>query len=172
MVCVDREKYTCLCGCDMTVSTVVFGIVHILVGLGSLISIGALGLIGVFQIVFGIFMCGVYCQQKNIALRKCIFHAYIVYCVLEVFSLFLTIVFILVLDWSEYASENGYNEDEIRGVMIVTVLICAAISIPVTLVGLEVVYYGWKEQDEKEDKKEKKVQEKKKNAQAMPAQMV
>ena len=49
------------------------------------------------------------------------------------------------------------------------VIISAAINIPVTLVGLEVVYYGWKEQEKKEDKKEKKEQE---NEQAMAAQMM
>ena len=52
------------------------------------------------------------------------------------------------------------------------VIIGAVINTPITLVGLEVVYYGWKEQEKKADKKEKKEQEKKENEQAMAAQMM
>ena len=106
MVCVDRENYKCCCGCNVTVSTAVFGILFILGGLGSLVSIGALGIIGVFQLVLGIFMCCVYYQQKNIALRKCIYYAYIVYCVLLVISLILVIFLILVLDFSESVEDD------------------------------------------------------------------
>ena len=65
-----------------------------------------LGLIGVFQLVLGIVMCCVYCQQKNVALRKCIYYAYIVYCVLLVISWILAIVLILVIDWSEFAGDD------------------------------------------------------------------
>ena len=181
MVCVDRENYKCCCGCDMTVSTGVFGILFILGGLGSLGSSGGLGFMGVFQFVMGIVMCCVLCQQKNIALRKCIYYAYIVYCVLLVICLILVIILSLVLDWSELAEDDrrsGWEEDNenaIRGVLIAVVIIWAAIYIPVTLVGLEVVKYGWKEQEKKEDKKEKKEQkkkERKENEQAMAAQMM
>ena len=112
MVCVDRENYKCCCGCNVTVSTAVFGILFILGGLGSLVSIGAFGIIGVFQLVLGIFMCCVYCQQKNIALRKCIYYAYIVYCVLLVIYYILIIFFTMVLDWSDLVEELVEDYDD------------------------------------------------------------
>ena len=178
MVCVDRENYKCCCGCDLTVATGVFGILFIIGGLGSVGSSGGLGLMGVFQFIMGIVMCCVLCQQKSIPLRRCIYYTYIVYCILLVISLILVIVLIMALDWSElsddeYRSEwEEDNENAIRGVLIAVVIIWAAIYIPVTLVGLEVVYYGWREQEKKEDKKEKKKKEKKErkeNEQAMAA---
>ena len=112
MVCVDRANYNCLCGCNMTVSTAVFGISFILGGLGSLFFMEILGFMGVFQLLLGIAMCCVYIQQKNIALRKCIYYAYIVYCVLLVIYYILIIFFTMVLDWSDLVEELVEDYDD------------------------------------------------------------
>ena len=90
----------------MTIATVCFGIWFILGGLLSVLIQGIFGLMGVFQLVFGIVMCCVYCKQENVALRKCICYAYIVYCVVLVISWILYIVLILVIDLSEFAGDD------------------------------------------------------------------
>merc|ERR1712038_1477018 len=117
---------------------------------------------GVFQFIMGIVMCCVMCQQKNIGLRKCIYYAYIVYCVLLVLCLIAVVVLILLVDLDDGSERSRWEEDNeasIRGFLIAIVIIWAAIYIPITLVGLEVVYYGWKELLNKDDKKDKKKKE-------------
>ena len=51
---------------------------------------------------------------------------------------------------SEWVEGEEYNEDDLRYALLTCIIIWATIFIPVTLVGLKVVYYGWKEQEKNE----------------------
>ena len=46
-------------------------------------------------------------------------------------------------------------DDVARTFIIIVVVIWACIYIPITLIGLECMYYGWKEMEHKDEKKEK-----------------
>ena len=61
MVCVDKKNYRCICGCNLTTSTMIYGILFIVGGLSSISSSGGVAFMGFFQIIMGILMCTVCC---------------------------------------------------------------------------------------------------------------
>ena len=174
-MCVNKDNYKCLCGCTLTQATVIFGVVLIVGGLSSLGGTGGVGFMGFFQILIGILMCVVIAKPRSIPLRKAIYWCYVIYCILLFICLIVVVIIILAVDSivetsSECKSDryctsaSNTVDDAARTFLLILVIIWACIYVPITLVGLQIVYYGWKEQiykdgkrdDEKKEKKEKK----------------
>ena len=157
-------------------------------GLSSLGGTGGVGFMGFFQLLIGILMCCVIANAKSISLRKWIYWSYVVYCVLLLLCLIIVIILILAVDsvigeTSECSSDrwcsdaNSTVDDAARTFLLILVIVWAAIYIPITLIGLQIVYYGWKEQEHKKDKKEDdkekdKKKKKEKEQQQMQMQMM
>ena len=108
MVCVNKKSYTCLCGCNLTTSTMIFGILMILGGLGSAGSTGGVGFMGFFQLLMGALMTSVLCYPKSEKLRHWIYRFYVVYCI--VLLLCFIVVFILVLVVDSF-TEDAINDN-------------------------------------------------------------
>jgi len=200
MVCVNKKSYTCLCGCNLTTSTMIFGILFILGGLGSSGSTGGAGFMGIFQILMGGLMTSVLCYPKSEKLRHWIYRFYVVYCIVLLLCFIVVFILVLVVDsftedaiadssysysyssygysnYSYYDYDYGYGsgasnevvENTVRAMYIIVLIIWFLIYCPVTLIGLQIVYWGYKQaekrnddkSDEDSDKKKKKKAEKK-----------
>ena len=147
-MCVDKENNKCCWGCDFTVSTTIYGVVNIISGIGSLATNAGFNFFGVFQFVMGILMCCVICRKKDVGLRKGIYYAYVAYCIILLIWLLAVIVLIFAIDWSTVYISSEWEKsfsDAVHAGLIVLVIIWAFIYIPITLAGLEICYYGWKE---------------------------
>ena len=172
-MCVDTKKFKCLCGCTMTQATVIMAVVMILGGLSSLGITGGVMFMGAFQVIIGILMLTVTCNAKSIQLRKIIYYAFLVYTILLVLSLIVVIILILAVDSvigtkDDECSDDrfcddahGAVDDAARVFLIILVCIWAGIYVPITLITLQIVKWGWKEQEYKKDKKEDDKEEKK-----------
>ena len=161
-MCVDKKKFKCLCGCSMTQSTVIFGVVLILGGLSSLGVTGGVGFMGAFQVIIGIIMLTVTCNAKSIQMRKIIYYAFLVYTILLFLSLIVVIILILAVDSVIGGKDSDCSGDDFcdgahdavddaaRFFLIIVVVIWAAIYVPITLIGLQITYWGWKESEYRE----------------------
>ena len=110
MVCVNKERFTCICGCNMTTSTVIFGVIFIFGGFGSIGGMGGLGLMGYFQFIMGALMLSVLCYPKSIAVRRCIYKTYVAYCIVLLIVFIIVIILILAVDsLTEDATNNSYS---------------------------------------------------------------
>merc|ERR1719469_1636964 len=98
MDCVDKTRFTCICGCNMTTSTVIFGVVFILGGIGGTGGLGGIGLMGYLQMIMGCFMLSVCCYPKSIAVRRLIYKTYVVYCIALIVVFIIVIILILAVD--------------------------------------------------------------------------
>ena len=171
-MCVNKDNYKCLCGCTLTQATVIFGVVLIVGGLSSVGGTGGVGFMGFFQILIGVLMCVVIAKPKSIPLRKAIYWCYVIYCILLLLCLIIVVILILAVDSIVGTSDeckndrfcndaSGTVDDAARTFLLILVIIWAAIYVPITLIGLQIVYYGWKEQEYKEDKRDDEKKEKK-----------
>ena len=122
----------------------------------------------------GIMMTVVCCIPYNVQYRRILYISYIIFLCIEL--LLLIIVFILVLtvelddeDCPEVPSENDkwdlecsvVTDDFLRFWYITFIVVWAFIYIPLGLSGLQILYWGWKEQDTRDERREKEEQKKK-----------
>ena len=140
MVCVDKKNYTCLCGCNLTTSTLIWGIVFVVGGLGGGGITGGLNFSGFFQFIMGVMMIAVVCQAKSELYRKIVYYAYLVYCGILIISVIIVAILILTID-----TGSGDLDDAAKWFLFYILIIWAIIYIPITLIGLQVVYWGWKQ---------------------------
>merc|ERR1740123_1331802 len=188
MVCVDRKKLTCICGCTLTQATAIFGTIMCCGVIFSGLS-GGLGFFGFFQVIMGIMMIVVCCIPYNAQYRRILYLTYIIFLCVE--ALLFIIVFILVLAVDDLVSDgcddNSYYyysctdtvDDALRTWYIIVLVVWACIYIPVGLIGLQIVYWGWKEmadrparKEEEKQKKEDKKQQKQQMAQMQQQQQM
>ena len=149
MVCVDRKKFTCICGCSLTQATAIFGTIMLCGVIFSGLT-GGYGFMGFFQVIMGIMMLVVCCIPYNVQYRRILYISYIIFLCLE--ALLFVIVFILVLAVDDLVSEScssysyGYYsnyysgcdtvDDALRTWYIIVLVVWACIYIPVGLIGL------------------------------------
>lgn len=101
-----------------------------------------------------------------------LYYVYLVYCGILLLCLIIVIIIILAVDSvvgggceGDYCDGVDTVDDAARVFLIILVVIWACIYVPITLIALECVYYGWKEMEHKDEKKEKeKAKDKKKKA--------
>ena len=87
------------------------------------------------------------------------------------------VVFILVLavddlvqeDCGGYDSCAGAVDDAVRTWYMIVLIVWACIYCPIGLIGLQVVYWGWKEMETRPERKEKEAEKKKEKKEAKKA---
>ena len=121
----------------------------------------------------GTMMIVVCCIPYSIKYRRILYISYIVFLILELLVLIAVVIIILAVDDLYTNDCSGYGncevDDALRTWYLIVVIVWACIYIPVGLVGLQIVYWGWKEQVERGDRKDDEKDEKKKKK-AMEAQ--
>lgn len=182
MVCVDRKKFTCICGCSLTQATMIFGIIMIC-GVTFSGLTGGYGFFGFFQVIMGIMMCVVCCIPYNVQYRRILYIAYIIFLCVELLLFIIVVILVLAVDdlveescstyssyySSYYSSGCAGVDDALRTWYIIVLVVWACIYIPVGLIGLQIVYWGWKEQDTRGERKEKEAEKKKDKKEAKNA---
>ena len=95
----------------------------------------------------GIVMVIVCFKPHSIELRKCVYYTYVVYCILQLLSLIISVILILAVDAVVEKEECYYDcvDDALRVYLLIAVIVWACIYIPITLICLQIVYWGWKE---------------------------
>ena len=168
MVCVDRKRFKCICGCDLTTSTLIYGILFIIGGLGSIGGMSGIGIFGFFQIIMGILMCITITRKKSVSWRRMIYKLYVAYCIILLIIWIIVLILVIAVDsitedaiedasyysyyYSSYSYGSYYNysgsvDDAVKTLYIIVMIIWACIYFPITLIGLQIVYWGWKEQE-------------------------
>ena len=186
MVCVDRKKMTCICGCSLTQATAIFGVVMCCGVIFSGLT-GGYGFFGFFQVIMGIMMIVVCCIPYNVQYRRILYISYIIFLCLELLLLIVVVIIVLAVDdlFSESCSDYSYGrysyyssyysstcdsvDDALRTWYIIVLVVWACIYIPIGLIGLQICYWGWKEQDTRGERKEKEAEKKKEKKEAKKA---
>ena len=178
MVCVDRKKYTCICGCSLTQATAIFGTVMLCGVIFSGLA-GGYAFMGFFQIIMGIMMIVVCCIPYNVQYRRILYISYIIFLIIELLLLIIVVILVLAVDDLVKEDCGGASycansvDDALRTWYLIVVIVWACIYIPVGLIGLQICYWGWKEMETRDERKEKeheKKKEKKEAKKAMEAQ--
>ena len=138
MVCVDKKNYKCLCGCNLTTSTMIWGIIFVVGGGGGGLFTGGYNFSGFFQFIMGVAMIAVVCNAKSEKYRKLLYYCYLIYCIILVVSVIIVIILILTID-----TGSGDIDDAAKWFLFYLLLVWACIFIPITLIGLQIVYWGW-----------------------------
>ena len=183
MVCVDRKKLTCICGCSLTQATAIFGVIMVCGVIFSGLT-GGYGFFGFFQVIMGIMMIVVCCIPYNVQYRRILYISYIIFLCIELLLLIIVVILVLAVDdlvsescdsYSSYYYSSYYSsgcagvDDALRTWYIIVLVVWACIYIPVGLIGLQIVYWGWKEQDTRGERKEKEAEKKKDKKEAKNA---
>jgi len=106
-------------------------------------------------------MLSVLCYPKSVAVRRCIYKTYVAYCIVLLIVFIVVIILILAVDdftednsrrlrsrsYGSYSSSNysGDVQDGVKAVYIIILVIWALIYVPITLIGLQCTYWGWKQ---------------------------
>ena len=98
----------------------------------------------------------------NVYYRKLLFICYIIFLILELILLIAVIILIFTV------GDETLTDDERVGLLIL-VIIWACIYIPIGLIGLQILYWGWKEQEKRKERKEDEKDAKKKEKKEMEA---
>ena len=174
MVCVDRKKLKCICGCSLTQATAIFGVVMCCGVIFSGLDVG-FGLFGFFQVIMGIMMLVVCCIPYNVQYRRILYISYIIFLCIELFLLIVVVILVLAVDdlveescstYSSYYSSYYYSgcsgvDDALRTWYIIVLVVWACIYIPIGLIGLQICYWGWKEQETRDERKDQEKEKKK-----------
>ena len=159
MVCVDKKKMKCICGCSLTQATTIFGVVMIC-GVTFSGLMGGYGFMGFFQFLMGVAMVITCFIPHNIKWRRLLYISYIIFLIIELILLIVVVILVLAVDDLVQEDCDGYSycedavDDALRTWYLIVVIVWACIYIPIGLIGLQIVYWGWKEQLERDERKD------------------
>ena len=163
MCCLDKDDYTCCCGCSLTTGTWILGVLIIIEMVFSFITTQWLSafsqLIVVVPFVLTMF------DRHNVSYRKWLYYIYVAGIVL--WAIAMVIVLIVwsifsddiqtqvvsqcstdpnVQDW--FGNDVEYCMDSMRRAIIIAVCVSTVIGLFINFLFARMLYYGWKEQEE------------------------
>ena len=113
----------------------------------------------VYELIVASLFFIIVAKPDNVGLRKIIYYVYMILMILGLIGYFIFVIIVFTSDWETDFCVDNYNdfndfydslsdcEDWINTMMIVIVILSALIFIPCTLACLQVLYFGWKEQE-------------------------
>ena len=158
-MCVDTQNYKCCCGCmTLTQATIVIGVLY-LIGTISEAIMGQWAAF-VWYLIMTLLFGMVIAKPYDASIRKLIYYISLILDILGAIGLVIFIIIAFAGDWEQdwcrtyYYDYKGdfydsYSEcvDWINMILIIFVVLVIVIFVPCTLCILQILYYGWKEQE-------------------------
>ena len=160
-MCVDKHHYKCCGSCSLTTATLVLGCFYLLYTIGCAVSQQwvsfAIGLVMTLLFVM------VLVKPNDIGVRKLIFYLISIGQVIATIALILVFIILMATDgWYDEARDNCYEQstkhdydwqdncddiDWIKKIIIWTFVCFLIIDLVLCYCVLQILYYGWKEQE-------------------------
>ena len=178
-MCVDKSTMKCCGSCSLTVATIVLGVLY---ALGALGSIGSrqyynMGIMIVCCVLF-IMVC---VKKHDVTVRKILFILITILQTLSLLGLIVTFIYLLTVDeWLEetcytqiYEERNYDTYDECKDAVNLFIYIAFGTALVIQLLfcwcEIQILYYGWKEQENIKAGKNGDGSEKQMQQQQLPA---
>ena len=162
-MCVNTNNSRCCCGCfSLTTATVIIGCIYLIGGVIN--AVNGVWLNFAFQTLLAGLFCMVLFYPRNVSLRKLIFIIEAVFYILGAIGFVILLIVYFATDLADNFDEtwcddyytqlegqvfNDYSSclDFINTWVIVGVVLVALIWTPIALCILQILYFGWKEQE-------------------------
>ena len=159
-MCVDTQKFRCCCGClSLTQATIAIGLLYVLGVIANAINHFWIGM--ALDICFVLLFVMVIVKPYDISIRKTLYYIYAILSAIGLVGLVIFTIVIFASDWevdwcttpANYADYNDWFDNVgecvsfINNVMIGLVITMYLIAVPCALCILQILYYGWKEQE-------------------------
>ena len=157
-MCVDREKMRCCCGAfSLTVATVIIGVLYLISAISSAIQTAWAPFV-VYLIMAGL-LGSVLVQPNNAGLRKIIYYTYVALAIAGAVGILIWIIYAFasasyVYEFCAQLAEAESASDCVgffNTLLIIIIVIVLLVFVPCTLCTMQILYYGWKEQENVED---------------------
>ena len=157
-MCVSTGNYKCCCGCmSLTAATITLGALYLLGGIWNAIIGNWLGF--AFDVaIAGVFSLVIF-KPNSICIRQLIFFGMAILQGLGALGFVALVIFGIVADWEEQVCSNYWDdlyqyynseidcEEGLRQIFIIVIVVSIFIGLPLIFCTLQILYYGWKEQE-------------------------
>ena len=159
-MCVDTHNYKCCCGCfSLTQATLLMGLLYVIGAIATAVA-GIWYEFAVYCVMSSIFVM-ILVKPRCAGTRKLLYYIYLILSVLGAIAF---VIWTIILftgdfehDWCTDADNikdydqffDDYDEcmDWINMMAIICVIFAALVGIPCALCVLQILYYGWREQE-------------------------
>ena len=86
-------------------------------------------------------------SPKNVTYRRCVYIVYNCYCFACLICFIAAFIAVWFIDEVLTANDGYESPDELRTAFVIFLILWACIFIPITLAGIQITHYGWKEQE-------------------------
>ena len=153
-MCVDTHNFRCCCGLfSLTTATLIIGALNLIGMIASAIESQwiTFAFYGVFVVLFSF----VIIKPHNAGTRKIIYYLYAIFAALFVLAVIVGVIYIFASDYKKTicanltSSYSSYQNclDGINLYLIIVTIAYLLVAIPCQLCVLQILYYGWKEQE-------------------------